>query len=71
MAKTDRNSGFLVHEIHIPNRLYIMVRYISFYVFSKFSNFGLKSKCVSLRFQILAQNPNVLAFDFTKKLQFA
>jgi hypothetical protein len=31
--KTDRNSVFLYREAHIPDRLYIMVLYINFYMF--------------------------------------
>jgi hypothetical protein len=42
---------------HILDRLYIMVMYISFYGFIK-------------KIQILAQNPKVLAFAFTKKSRF-
>jgi len=33
VAKTDRNSVFLGRDIHIPDRLYIMVLYINFYGF--------------------------------------
>jgi hypothetical protein len=32
-AKIDRNSVFLGYEPHIPDRLYIMVSYMSFYGF--------------------------------------
>jgi hypothetical protein len=49
-AKTDQNSEFLGRDPNIPNRLYIMVSYMSFYEFSKFSNFRLKFISVSLRF---------------------
>jgi hypothetical protein len=38
VVKTDGNSIFLDRETHIPNRLYIMVIYISF------DEFGSKSK---------------------------
>jgi hypothetical protein len=54
--KSDRNSVFLGRKAHIPNRLHIMVPYISFNVF--------------LKIQILAQNLNGLAFGFTKKRKF-
>jgi hypothetical protein len=47
--KTDQNSIFLIRKAHIPDRLHIMVLYISFYGF-KNSNFGSKSKGVILRF---------------------
>jgi hypothetical protein len=46
-AKTDRNSIFLGCDPHIPDRLYIMVLYLSFH---GFSNFRSKSVCVSLQF---------------------
>jgi hypothetical protein len=32
-AKTDRNSIFLGRDPHIPDRLYIVVSYMSFYWF--------------------------------------
>jgi hypothetical protein len=33
VPKTDINSIFLIHDHNIPDRLYIMVLYISFYGF--------------------------------------
>jgi hypothetical protein len=50
-AKTDRNSVFLSRDPHILDRLYVMVLYMSFYEFSKISNFRSESKGVSLQFQ--------------------
>jgi hypothetical protein len=49
-AKTDRNSVFLGPDTHISDRLYLMVLYMSFYRFSKISNFQSKSICVTLWF---------------------
>jgi hypothetical protein len=43
--KTDRNSIFLSRDPHILDRLYIVVPYMSFYMFSKSSNF--RSKCIA------------------------
>jgi hypothetical protein len=56
VIKTDRNSIFRGREAHILIQLYIMVLYISFMSF--------------LKIQILAQNPKMLVFGFTEKLQF-
>jgi hypothetical protein len=50
MAKTDRNSIYLGRGPYIPDRLYIMVMYLSFYRFLKNLKFGLKFKGVSLRY---------------------
>jgi hypothetical protein len=50
MTKTDRNSVFLSREVHIPDRLYIIVMCINFYEFLKNTNFGSKSKGVNLQF---------------------
>jgi hypothetical protein len=50
VAKIDQNSIFLGREAHIPEWVYIMVLYINFYEFLKNSNFGSKSKDVSLQF---------------------
>jgi hypothetical protein len=55
-AKIDRNSVILGRDPHIPDRLCIMVLYMSFYGFSKFSNFHSKS---------------ISAYSFTKNRQFA
>jgi hypothetical protein len=57
MVKTDRNSVFFYCKAHIIDRLHIMVPLISFYGFSKISNFG--------------SDPKGLAFNFTEKRQFA
>jgi hypothetical protein len=35
LTKTDLNFVFLDSDAHIPDRLYIMVMYISFYGFKK------------------------------------
>jgi hypothetical protein len=49
-VKTDRNSVFHGPDPHITDWLYIMVMYMSFYGFSKFSNFCSKSIGVSPQF---------------------
>jgi hypothetical protein len=49
-AKTDWNSVFYGRKAQILDRLHIMVSFIGFYRFSKFSNFGSKCKWVSLQF---------------------
>jgi hypothetical protein len=49
-TKTDRNSVFYGRDPYIPDWLYIMVLYMTFYMFLKNSNFHLKSIGVSLRF---------------------
>jgi hypothetical protein len=49
-TKTERTSVFLGREPHIPDRLYIMVLYMSFYEFSYISNFRSKSIGVGLWF---------------------
>jgi hypothetical protein len=54
VTKTNRNFIFLGREAHIPDRLYIMVMYIIFFVFKKN--------------QFLAQNLKMLAFGFMEKL---
>jgi hypothetical protein len=56
-GKNAWNSVFIDCEAHILNRLYIVVISISFYVFKKN--------------QILAQNSEVLPFDFTESHLFA
>jgi hypothetical protein len=56
VIKNDQNSIFLGHEANILDRLYIMVKYIKFYVFKKN--------------QISAQNPKLLPIGFTEKCQF-
>jgi hypothetical protein len=55
-AQTNRNSVFLGREAHILNWLYIIVLY------KIFTGFQI--------FEILTQNPMMLAFDFTEKQQF-
>jgi hypothetical protein len=49
-TKTERNLVLLGRDPHIPNWYYIMVPYMSFYGFSKFSNFRSKSVGVGLLF---------------------
>jgi hypothetical protein len=49
-TKNDQNFIFLSHDPHIRDRLYIMVPYMSFYRFSKFSKFHSNSIDVSLQF---------------------
>jgi hypothetical protein len=56
-GKADQNSVLLGPEGHIPDWLYIIVLYISFYGFKKN--------------QFFDQNPKGLAFCFTEKRQFA
>jgi hypothetical protein len=53
-VKTDQNSAFFGRKAHIPDRIHVMMMYISFYGFLTNSNFSSKSKWV-------------LAFGFTKK----
>jgi hypothetical protein len=55
-AKTDRNSVFHGPNPHILDRIYLMVSYMSFYGFSKNSNFRSKSIGVSLQFYRLFKN---------------
>jgi hypothetical protein len=50
ISKTKQNSVFLIRDPNIPDRLYIMVMYFSFYRFSKFSNFHSKFVGVGLQF---------------------
>jgi hypothetical protein len=54
MPKTHRNSVFLSHESYILDWLYIMVLYISFYVFIFLNK--------------LDQNPKVLSFGLLKNV---
>jgi hypothetical protein len=56
-AKTDRNFTFFGRDQHIPDRLYLMVSYMSFTAIQKI--------------QIFAQNPYVLADDFIENRRFA
>jgi hypothetical protein len=50
VPKTDRNPVFLGYDTHIPDWLFIMAKYISFYGFLKRSNFGSKFKGITLQF---------------------
>jgi hypothetical protein len=50
VPKTDINSIFLIHDHNIPDQLYIMVLYISFYGFQKILNFSSKYNGVSFWF---------------------
>jgi hypothetical protein len=55
-AQSNRNYVFLGREAHIPSWLYTMVLYRNFMALKKF--------------QTLAENAKLLAFDFTEKCQF-
>jgi hypothetical protein len=66
VVKTNRNSIFFGCKAHIPDQLHIIVPYISFYGFYKFSNFGSKFKGISLWFtenrQFVAKPDRTYAF---------
>jgi hypothetical protein len=49
-VKTDHNSLFLGRHAHIMDRLYIIVMYMSFYGYRKYSNFCSKYVGVILWF---------------------
>jgi hypothetical protein len=65
MAKTDWNSVFLDHVAHMPDRLYIIVSYMSFYGFYFFKKIHSKSIGPTVLLKIIS-----LLQKLTKTLYF-